>query len=307
MGVAFITVISKILVILLLIAVGYVITKREIISKQGISEITNLLIKIVTPCLIISSFLSAEGDLSGSDMVTSVLMTLLALLIALVLGRIAFRRGDEGTRRVLQFSVTFGNVGFMGVPVVRGVVGEEAVIYASFAIVIFNLFCWTYGYRLMNPDGKMSLKVLLLNPGTIGIAIGLPLYLLPIALPEVITDPLKMIADLNTPLAMIVIGSYVAKMDYRTLLNPNIIKVSLLRLVLAPALLVPILYIIRPNEDVLMTAMIQASMPVAANAVLFAVQYKKDSMMASKAVAATTLFSVVTIPFFAMLAKLLVS
>lgn len=298
------TIVSKVLVMLVMILVGYFLTKKAILTSRGASEITDILIKLVTPCLIINSFIDSRGTLELSGILYAALIPVILMFLNMIVSRLSFRKEPEERKTVLQFSVMFGNVGFMGVPLVQGIVGETGVVYASFAIVVFNLFCWTYGYRLMNKEAKLSAKTVLLNPGMIGIVIGLPLYFINFEIPAIIREPIAAFSGLNTPLAMIIIGSYVAKVDMRSFVSDiSVYKMSALRLLITPALFFGIMLLLRPAPELFLTGIIQAAMPVAANTVLFAVQYKKDSELASKAVAVSTVLSVLTIPLFTILAE----
>ena len=212
---AVLTVISKVAVMLILIVVGYLVTKKGMLTERGASEITTLLIQIVTPCLIVNSFLTSEDSLSAGELLLSVGTSALAIALSIGLSLLFFRKEPEGRKKVLRFAVSFSNAGFMGLPLVEGIVGSKGVMYGSFFIVVFNIFCWTYGYSMMSGGQKMSLKVLLFNPGIIGLLFGLPIYFLDLHLPAVIAEPVGFFADLNTPLAMLIIGSYVANPSSR--------------------------------------------------------------------------------------------
>lgn len=144
------------------------------LTERGASEITALLIQIVTPCLIVNSFLTSEDSLSPGELLLSVGTSALAIALSIGLSLLFFRKEPEGRKKVLRFAVSFSNAGFMGLPLVEGIVGSKGVMYGSFFIVVFNIFCWTYGYSMMSGGQKMSLKVLLFNPGIIGLLFGLP-------------------------------------------------------------------------------------------------------------------------------------
>lgn len=303
---AFLSVILEVAVILILIVIGYFTVKKGMFTKESLGSITSFLLYIVTPCLIVSSFLSAEsGKLDGWTLLLAAVLPALSIVISIALSYLFFRREPSGRRRVLRFSMIFCNVGFMGIPLVEGIVGSEGVLYGSFFIAVFNIFCWTYGYVMMG-GGKVRLKALLLNPGVIGIVIGLPLYLLDVPVPALIERPIELISALNTPLAMIVVGGYIAQVKLRAFVSDlAVYKMAVLRLVVAPLLYLALVWLLRPDETLLMSTVIQAATPVAANCVLFAVQYGSDAELASKSVAVSTALSVVTIPLLTVLVQAL--
>ncbi len=303
---AFLSVILEVAVILILIVIGYFTVKKGMFTKESLGSITSFLLYIVTPCLIVSSFLSAEsGKLDGWTLLLAAVLPALSIVISIALSYLFFRREPSGRRRVLRFSMIFCNVGFMGIPLVEGIVGSEGVLYGSFFIAVFNIFCWTYGYVMMG-GGKVRLKALLLNPGVIGIVIGLPLYLLDVPVPALFVEPVELISALNTPLAMIVVGGYIAQVKLRAFVSDlAVYKMAVLRLVVAPLLYLALVWLLRPDETLLMSTVIQAATPVAANCVLFAVQYDSDAELASKSVAVSTALSVVTIPLLTVLVQAL--
>ena len=303
---AFLSVILEVAVILILIVIGYFTVKKGMFTKESLGSITSFLLYIVTPCLLVSSFLSAEsGKLDGWTLLLAAVLPALSIVISIALSYLFFRREPSGRRRVLRFSMIFCNVGFMGIPLVEGIVGSEGVLYGSFFIAVFNIFCWTYGYVMMG-GGKVRLKALLLNPGVIGIVIGLPLYLLDVPVPALFVEPVELISALNTPLAMIVVGGYIAQVKLRAFVSDlAVYKMAVLRLVVAPLLYLALVWLLRPDETLLMSTVIQAATPVAANCVLFAVQYDSDAELASKSVAVSTALSVVTIPLLTVLVQAL--
>lgn len=301
---AMLEVVGKVAVILILILVGCFITKRGILTERGASEITTVLIKLVTPCVIINSFVGNEGELDAVLLIMAMVLPAVWQLMGLGLSLLVFRKEPLERQKVLRFSVIFSNVGFMGIPLVQGIVGDKGVIYASFGVVVFNLLCWTYGYSMMSGGARLDLKTVLLNPGVVGLVIGLPIYFLKLQLPGIIAEPLGYIADLNTPLAMLVVGSYIARADLRSFMSDlGVYKVSLLRLIAVPAAMLGVLMLLRPEKDLFLATVVQAATPVAANAVLFAVQYKRDSELASKLVAVSTVLSILTIPVLTILAQ----
>lgn len=113
--------------------------------------------------------------------------------------------------RVLRFGTVFSNAGYMSLPLQQALLGEEGVFYGAAYVAVFNLIVWSCGVLEMSGDRKnLSVKKLVLNPGMIGLAFGLPIFLFSIPLPEVIAAPVSHLAALNTPLPMIIVGVYLA-------------------------------------------------------------------------------------------------
>ncbi len=303
---SFVTIAGKVAVILVLVVLGVVVSKTGILSQKSLSEITTLLLHIVTPCLIVNSFLSPDiGHLELSGVILAILLPAAAMGLAIALSYLFFRKETESRKKVLRFSVIFSNAGFMGFPLIESILGPEGVLYGSFFVAVFNLICWTYGYLMMG-GGKIRVKSLLLNPGIIGLAIGMPIYFLRIRLPDLIASPVEMLAGLNTPLAMMVVGGYIARVKPREFFSDMAVyKMAAIRLILCPAVYLGVLALARPAAPLLLSSLIQSATPVAANCVLFAVEYGRDAELASKSVAVSTALSLLTIPVFTVLGQMM--
>ncbi len=303
---AILVVVEKVGILFVMVAVGYVCTKMGVLTEKGTSEITSLILWIVTPCLIISSFLSADSGVNMTTLGISALTAALAHVIPIALSLCLFRKADPARRKTMRFALIFSNAGFMGVPLVQSVVGNSGVVYASMFITVFNLVTWTYGYSMMSGETHINWKTAIINPGVIGLTVGLPLYLFKVQLPPIVQEPIQSFAALNSPLAMAVVGSYIARISFKDFMtDPDVYKVSFARLVVAPLIFLGCMALIRPEHDLLVGNVIQAAAPVAANAVLFSVQFGHDARFASKTVAFSTLFSILSLPLFAAAAELL--
>ena len=86
------------------------------------------------------------------------------------------------------------------------------MFFCSGVLIPFNIFAFTHGVRLISGKSTektgFKMKWLLLNPGVISVLIGLPLFLLNVTLPRILGEPVSYIASLNTPLAMLMFGTY---------------------------------------------------------------------------------------------------
>ena len=112
-----------------------------------------------------------------------------------------FRRQPADARDTLRFAAVYGNIGFMGLPLVQSILGEEALVYGALALLAFNLTSWTLGVLIMGGRAAFSLRRAVLNPGVIGIGLGLLCFLSGLRFPSPVGAALSFLSDLNTPLA----------------------------------------------------------------------------------------------------------
>ena len=288
-------------VLFALIAVGYVCRKANFLSDAFVKGCVNLLLLIVTPCLIVHVFQRPFTGTALANLGLALAFAFAAHLVGIVFAEICFRRTDERQRGVLKFATVFSNGGFMAIPLEYALLGPDGAFYGALYVVMFNFLCWTYGLKVMCGHLKdMNRRILFINPGTVGIAIGLPLFLTSTTLPVILHDPLKYIADLNTPLAMIVIGFYLADARFAAYFRcvPALVA-SALRLVIIPALVLAGLVAARgmhldPTMAIALTA--SASAPVAAMDTMFASKYGRDVDVSVGLVAVTTILSIATMP-----------
>ena len=288
-------------VLFALIAVGYVCRKTNFLSDAFVKGCVNLLLLIVTPCLIVHVFQRPFTGTALANLGLSLAVAFAAHLIGIAFAEICFRRTDERQRGVLKFATVFSNGGFMAIPLEYALLGPDGAFYGALYVVMFNFLCWTYGLKVMCGHLRdMNHRILFINPGTVGIAIGLPLFLTSTTLPVILHDPIKYIADLNTPLAMIVIGFYLADARFAAYFRcvPALVA-SALRLLIIPALVLAGLVAARgmrldPTMAIALTA--SASAPVAAMDTMFASKYGRDVDVSVGLVAVTTILSIMTMP-----------
>lgn len=298
------TVVLKVAELFLMIGVGVVCARMGMLTRRGVSQLTSLLLYIVAPCLIVASLSGQHDDIESADLGLAFGLAIGAHLLAIGISQLLFSRQPDGVRRVLRFAAVYSNTGFMGLPLVQAVVGESGVVYASIFMAVFNVFVWTHGFGLMSGGKRWNVKKILLNPGVLALLIGLPLFFFCWELPELIAVPVDGFAALNTPLAMIVIGCSIARIRPRELFcGKTLFALCGVRLLFIPAVFLAAGALVCRDPVLLVTCVIQASAPVAANTVLFATQFGGDSRLAARLVAATTLFSVVTMPLFVVISQ----
>jgi predicted permease len=306
-------------------AVGFVAVKLKLLDKAGADKISSLISRVTMPSMYIATFMTqqvtAEGlKNAGILLGFSAVYYLLAVGISFLFVKLV--PTDPKGRGIYQFLIVFSNAAYMGFPVLRAVLGEEAIFYGAFFNIPFNILAYSMGIwflRRSQPGKTLSKKEMLFNPGTTGIMIGVLLFLLsPLVEGTVIhkifyqgpvLEGLKQIGSTTISLSMVVIGTVLATAKVGEVFkNLRAFLVSAIRLLVVPALMLLVVLPFRGlvNPLILSIPILIAGMPCAVFSVILAKEYDGDEKLASVGVFLSTLFSAVTIPLFAYLINTLV-
>lgn len=286
-------------VLFLLMFFGIGVRKFAIFDAQSIRRIADYVLVVVTPCLIVTSFQRPFDRSALVGVYWSFAAAVFTHFVGVLLSRIAVRDPDESRKRAMRFATVFSNAGYMGIPLQYAVLGAEGVFYGSIYVVVFHLLCWTYGvWEIRGGFKGESIVKVLVNPGLVGIALGLPFFLFSVQLPPVVAQPVKMTGELYTPLAMLVLGYYLAGAKMAPALTQGgTYTVLILRHAVIPAVLITALALIScVDPKVAVAAVIPAAAPVGASVTVFSARYGIDADYPTALVALSTLLSVVTMP-----------
>ncbi len=301
-----ITVASQALSLFLMMAVGFVLYKIKWFSDKGVQELTTILLYVATPCVMISSL---EREFDGALAFQLLYMAAGSVIFiggTYLMSLLLYRKQPKDDRCVLRNALALTNGGFMGIPLAGAVCGAEGVLFASIYVCIFTLFQWVVGYTSMS--GKMSLRKVLLNPGTVGLTVGVLIFVFSLPLPTPVSTAVGMLADVNSPLAMVIIGAHLAKADLlASLRDVRVYSVSIVRLILLPLIVLALLLIV-PVPFTLTgktTLLIEAAAPTAAAVTMLAGLCNRNSQLASSLVAVTTVLSIITMPVIIALGQTL--
>lgn len=300
---SFTVVARQVLILFLLMGVGAACHRCRILSKETVKGLTELLVRIVTPVLIVHVFRRPFDPTMLAGLGWAVAVSFAAHAAGSLLAFLCIRKGEITQRGVLRFAVIFSNAGFMGLPLEYALLGPQGVFFGAVYVVMFNLVCWSWGVMVMRGTMKgAGIRAVLINPGSVGVVLGLPFFLFSLEMPEVMAQPVEMIADLNTPLAMIMTGWYLADADLRPVLRcVSAYIAGFLRLAAVPAVIVAGMWALRSaglELDATMCTAIAtaAAAPVAALTTVVAARHDYDISMATGLVSATTLLSMFTMP-----------
>jgi len=298
----------NVLMLMWMLGVGVFLARKGWFSENTQNEVSKLMLMVVIPCQIIVSMPKERSADVLQRFATAGTAMLAAYIVVILVGRFFFRKQKADTRAVLQYAIIYGNHGFMGLPLVQSVFGEEAVIYAAISIVLFNILTWTHGITLMGKTGQKLSPKAIINPGTVSFAIGMILFLTETPLPVSVNGAVKSLGSMLTPLAMVLVGAQMSKVNPLTVLKDwRLYAVSFLRLLVFPGLLMLALCPFHLEPILYTSVVVLFACPSAASVSTFTQMYQRDTEMAAKAVLQSTLFSIVTLPFMTMLTQLLIS
>ena len=302
----FLTVGGQVLTLFLLIAAGVLSAKTHLLDDKTAKAMANLLLYIVTPAVIIKSCIRPFDIDVLRGFLTVVAVAAVNHLVLMAVARLCFRNPAEGRRQVLRCATVFSNAGYMALPLQQAILGDDGVFYCAAYIIVFNIFLWTYGLMEMSGQRRLSLKQILLNPGIIGVAVGLVLFVFSIPVPAILQDGIGHLAALNTPVPMIIIGFYLAQSNLSAALRDKAGWGCIaLRLVGMPLLAVAALLLCGVRGDMLTACTICIATPVATACTMFAARHERDTVLSVNLVSLSTLLSVVTIPAIVALANYL--
>ena len=176
---------QQILIMFILMSIGFVFYKIKFISDQGSKDMAKVLLYLVIPVVIVKNFMIERSAENVSALLSSVVVSLIAMGLAILVSYVFFGKKDG----VANFSSTFSNAGFIGIPLISATLGEGAVFYISMMIVLINALQWTYGVYVMSGDKSvMKPKNIITNPIVIAVVIGLVLFVSGIQMPVLVTD-----------------------------------------------------------------------------------------------------------------------
>lgn len=291
-----------------IVIVGYMAGKLGYMGGEFDRKLSSLVINWTCPALILSSAMTGELPdrrfilpLLAISVVTYLVLTGVAFWLPRFLTR---RKDDEG---VVGFAMMFGNVGFMGYPVVASIFGHEAVFYAAVLNVVNTFAVFTVGTILVTGKGEVEgphfqKKVLYSTP-----MLSAYLTMLIVALeiddiPACISQPLTMIGDITVPAALLIIGSSMSQLPLRALMgNSTVYITTVMRLVVVPVAMYFLCLLLGFDPYVVNINTVVIAMPVATYGTILCLKYNRDTSLMAEVTFITTLLSMITIPLLVMM------
>jgi len=293
---------GQVLTLFLMMGVGFVITKLGWFSKETSAQCTKLILYAVGTSIIITKLQIDATPEVIRTMAMAALGMALTYVVMIPLSQLLFRKEPADTRVVQRFGITYANNSFMGLPLLAGVLGEDALLFGVISMLIFFACQWTHGVLIFG--GKLSLRSAILNPGIIAIAIGLIFFAVGFKLPAPVFNAMDFLGGLNTPLAMVIIGGQMARSNILEVIKkPKLYLTAAIKLVFVPAITIFMLMPLNLEPMSYCACVILSACPTAGVTSMFAQMFHRDEETAAQMVTLSTLLCIITLPIFAVIAR----
>lgn len=287
----------------ILMSVGYLLYRIKIMDSDFNKKLTNFVLKVSMPCMVLSSVFSSseDRDLGKVLLVFLVAIIMYALLpvIGMIIAKIIGCKVEN--RGIYVFMTIFTNTGFMGFPVIESIIGSEALFYAAIFNLIFNVMLFTVGVKAINYPEKSGQKTdivkILLHPGVMSAIIAIVIYFTNIELPPVVTGSISEIGNLTPTLAMLLMGASLAKVPLKNVFNEaRIYAFILVKQIALPLLSWVVIKNFISDPIIQLVTITMISLPIANSVVMFTIEYDKNEELAAKNVFLSTVASIVLLP-----------
>lgn len=295
-------IIEKIGYIGIMILIGFICEKTGFV-KNITTSVSGIIKNITLPSLLLTSLTSNVLDASKAKNGALIIgIGILTIVVLMIIGNITGKALKlDGGKRGIQIAMgSFGNVAFLGYPLIQALLGDEGLLYAVFYNLANDGLLWSFGLSAIS--GEKGLKKLknMFNICTMAFAVGLVMLILGIRLPGVAHESVAAIGSATTPLSMLFIGATMARADIISALKrPAVYLLTFTKMVFMPAVIILVLSLL-PAGFMNITAMtalvLQVAMPAQTMVAILAKEYDLDEKYAVEVIFITTLFALVSLP-----------
>lgn len=212
----YILVIKQLGTMLFIVLAGFIFAKAFKFKENEQKFVSKFLLYLINPCLIFTSFDKEFNPLKLKQLLIVIFISLIIHLVMILIATI-FTLTKNPQKKIYagvnRLAIIFTNCGFIGIPLINGIFGDDGVFFLMGYLVIFNIALWTYGYFQMS--ASVNFKKIITNPNVLAVLLGILIFCLPFRIPQFISKPIEMIGSLNTPTAMILIGMLFANFSVK--------------------------------------------------------------------------------------------
>lgn len=291
-------VINQVGTLIIVMIIGVIAAKVGYMTDKVRKKLSDILLNIVAPLYAIKSFQMDTSPELMSNLIIVVVSAFLIISVGTLAGKFLWRKAPEDKRAILVYTSGFPNCGYLGYPLLGGLFGDEAIIYVAMFVMVFTIMFWTVGVRIHSKKVE-KWYVPLTRPGLIFTIIGLILFVAQIKLPYFLFNAFSMVGSMTSPLAMMLIGAFLAEVHFREVLKDKYVYLlSGFKLIIMPLITYTILSLFHIEGLVLTVIVMISSMPAAINTVILATKFGENAKFGSAVVSVSTLLALISLPIW---------
>ena len=298
MGTSTSVILQQMGVIVILVSIGIYLYKKGTVDSSVSPRLSAIVVDVCNPALILASILSGNITATRRDLVIGMIIGVIfytcLIILGFILPRILRVKPDE--RRYYNMMTIYTNTGFIGIPVAKAILPENAILYVIVINVMYSLLFYTHGITVLSAGKeKLSIKKIF-SPGTIMAVLALVVFWFNITPPTIISSSISYIGNPTVFLSMIVLGVSIARSNLKDgLKNIRIWGYVLIRMILVPIAVALVLHSCGINRDAVLGVTLMASVPIGNLPMITAEKMGQDTELLSTAIAVTTAMSIITI------------
>lgn len=322
--------------VLIIILIGFIFTKKKILSEVTAENLSKIILFLAIPALSYNAFMQ-DMDSEKLNQSMSLLIWSIVIHLALIfISSIIFKKYGKSKKDVLRMITIFGSTTVFGIPVIQAVYGDLGAMYASVFNLPYRALLYTYGYITISEVKlkKENIGKIIRNPVIVATFLGMGVWIFQKYLPQIsinengiirnygilridktaywLFKPMQYLAALNAPLSWLSIGITLAGVPLDETLKSKISwKYSILKVSIIPMILISIfvgLKFIAGYEIsyiAVATIIIMMATPAATVIATYAINFRKEPLLVSSCSLASSILAVLMIPAFIVLIEIL--
>lgn len=294
-------VLQQMAVIAILVGIGFFLQKRSVLGEKGDKILSKIVVDICNPALVVSTILSGNISVTHQDFLKGLVIgaALYAsfCLLGLIIPRILRLPKDE--RRFYNLMTIYTNVGFLGIPVAKAVLPEDAIVYVIICNVAYSVLFYTHGILVISGAKEKIKPIMMLNPGVLMSLLALVIFWFDLNFPPILENSFNYIGNPTVFLSMVLLGTAVAKSDLiRDIKDARLWIFILIRMILVPLMVVFVLRMLGAPDVMVKTFCLMSAVPVGNLPLIQAQKTGQRTDILSKGIIVTTVFSFISITLF---------
>lgn len=322
--------------VLIIILIGFIFTKKKILSEVTAENLSKIILFLAIPALSYNAFMQDMDSEKLNQSMSLLIWSIIIHLALIFISSIIFKKYGKSEKDVLRMITIFGSTTVFGIPVIQAVYGDLGAMYASVFNLPYRALLYTYGYITISEVKlkKENIGKIISNPVIVATFLGMGVWIFQKYLPQIsinengivrdygilridktaywLFKPMQYLAALNAPLSWLSIGITLAGVPLDETLKSKISwKYSILKVSIIPMVLISIFIGLKfivgyeISYIAVATIVIMMATPAATVIATYAINFRKEPLLVSSCSLASSVLAVVMIPAFIVLIEIL--